>query len=168
MKTRQLINTAGIKVIKISETFRAETYDDARPNHKLKTGEIPTGTLTIGWGHTGPEAYIGNRISPTEADEILELDMGRAERTVSTSVENALTSNQFSALVSLVYNIGSEAFRKSTLLKLLNDGNYIGASEQFKRWVYDRGEKLPGLIIRREREKLLFLKCEVEDGEQSV
>jgi hypothetical protein len=65
--------------------------------------------------------------------------------------------NEFSALVSFAYNLGAEALRKSTLLRLLNAHNYAGAAGQFSRWTYAAGKQLPGLVRRRAAERALFL-----------
>ncbi|KQD16250.1 lysozyme [Acinetobacter baumannii] len=69
-----------------------------------------------------------------------------------------LTQNQFDALVSLAYNIGSGAFKGSTLLKLLNKGDYKGAADQFLVWNKAGGKVMKGLVRRREAERALFLK----------
>ncbi|RPI74763.1 MAG: lysozyme, partial [Desulfobacteraceae bacterium] len=69
-----------------------------------------------------------------------------------------LSQNQFDSLVSLVYNIGAGAFERSTLLRLLNQGDYTGAANQFCLWNKAGGKILPGLIKRRCEETLLFLK----------
>ena len=68
-----------------------------------------------------------------------------------------LTQNQFDALVSLTYNIGSGAFNNSTLLKL-NKGDYQGAADQFLVWNKADGKVMKGLVRRREAERALFLK----------
>jgi lysozyme len=68
-----------------------------------------------------------------------------------------LTENQYSAVVSLVYNIGGTNFRTSTLLRKLNKGDYDGAANEFRRWVYAKHMVLGGLVARRERERELFL-----------
>jgi lysozyme len=76
---------------------------------------------------------------------------------VSAAVTVPLNDNQFAALVSFVYNLGAGALQESTLLGLLNGGNYNGAAEQFSRFVYAGGEVLQGLVTRRNAERALFL-----------
>lgn len=73
-------------------------------------------------------------------------------------VKVPLTQNQYDALVSLVFNIGRGSFARSSLLKKLNAGDMTGAAQEFPRWVYAKGKKLPGLITRRNDEMELFLK----------
>jgi len=139
MKTNQ----AGIELIKHFEGLRLEAY--------LDTGGVPT----IGYGHTRG-VKLGDRITEPEAEQYLVEDLSDAERAVERYVTSPLNANQFSALVSFTYNLGAGQLSKSTLLRLLNDGDYQGASDQFKRWVYDDGVMLDGLVRRRETEKRLF------------
>jgi lysozyme len=68
----------------------------------------------------------------------------------------ALSQNQVDALHSFVFNIGGEAFTRSTLLRLLNQGQFESASREFSRWVYSGGVQLPGLVQRRADEEALF------------
>ncbi len=84
------------------------------------------------------------------------MDVAEAERAVEGFVSVPLRLHQFDALVSLVFNIGSTQFKRSTLLKRLNSGDYAGAAQQFNVWCYDNGKRVPGLAARRERERLLF------------
>jgi lysozyme len=76
---------------------------------------------------------------------------------VRTLVKVKLNQNQYDALVSFTFNLGVGALQKSTLLKKLNAGDYLGAAAQFPRWVYANKQKLPGLVTRRNEEKKLFL-----------
>ncbi len=73
-------------------------------------------------------------------------------------VKVPLTANQLGALTSFAYNLGSGALASSTLLKLLNAGDYAGAAAQFARWNKARGKTLAGLTKRRAAEAALFLK----------
>ena len=75
---------------------------------------------------------------------------------VDNMVTVATTPNQFAALVSLAYNIGSGALRKSTLIKKLNAGNYAGAALEFSRWNRAGGKVLLGLTNRRAEEAAMF------------
>jgi lysozyme len=75
---------------------------------------------------------------------------------VEVDIKIEVTQNQFDAMVSLAYNIGLGAFKNSTLLRQLNRGNFVGASQEFLRWNKSNGKPLLGLTRRREREKLLF------------
>lgn len=86
----------------------------------------------------------------------MQNDLKRFEQTVNDAVTVLIDQNQFDALVSLAYNIGSGAFAKSTLLKKLNAGDYKGAADQFDVWVNAGGKRMQGLVNRRAREEAVF------------
>jgi GH24 family phage-related lysozyme (muramidase) len=96
-------------------------------------------------------------ISKAQAEALLKKDLLRFEQAVRSLVKVPLNSNQFSALVSFTFNVGSGALAQSTLLSLLNQKDYQGAADQFSRWVYGDGRVLPGLVTRRNAERDLFL-----------
>lgn len=142
------INEKGKALVKRFEGLRLEAYPDPG------TGGHP---WTIGFGHTGPEVKRGLVITPGEADRLLEKDLARFE----TGVEAMLcgvptTEDEFSAMVSLAFNIGLGNFATSTLLKRHKAGNKIGAANSFLSWVFAGKKKLPGLMRRREAEKELY------------
>lgn len=109
----------------------------------------------MGYGHT---AFVkkGMRITAEEAEILLKADLQAAEAAVSRLVHVPLTQGQFDALVSFVFNLGGGRLAASTLLRRLNRKDYDGAAEQFSKWVFGGGKKLPGLIARREAERQLF------------
>jgi len=123
---------------------------------RLKAYQDSAGVWTIGYGHT-KKAYPGMVITRAEAERLLRQDLVRFERAVRDRATVPLTQNQFDALVSFSFNVGVGAFSKSTLLKRLNQKDYAGAKQEFKRWVYAGGRRLQGLVNRREREAQLFL-----------
>ena len=123
----------------------------------LKAYKCPAGVWTIGYGHTAG-VKKGQTITKTEAENYLKQDLNKYELTVNNLVNVPLNQNQFDALVSFCYNLGAGNLKSSTLLKLLNKEDYIGAAEQFDRWVYAGGKKLSGLVKRRAAEKELFKK----------
>ena len=123
---------------------------------RLKAYKCPRGVWTIGYGHTN-NVRPDDVITQDEAEELLKRDLKVHEDNVKRVVKIALTQNQFDALVSFEYNVGYGAFANSTLLKLLNAGNYNGASKQFERWVYAGDRVLEGLVKRRKAERELFL-----------
>ena len=166
----QKINAAGLSLIKGHETLVTFTYDDAVYPPKPFRGGKPKGTLTIGYGHTGPDVKPGMRITDEEADRLLSEDIGVAERAVASKVKVPLSNDQFSALVSLVFNIGVAKFGTSTLLKRLNAGDYVGAADQFLVWdkttIAGKKVQSKGLAKRRPIERDLFLRgtSTVPDG----
>jgi GH24 family phage-related lysozyme (muramidase) len=100
------------------------------------------GVWTIGCGHTGDDVYLGLTISQTQAEELLREDLEKFESYIEDAVEVEIDDNQFSALVCFCFNVspGTEGFGGSTLLKLLNDGDYQGAANQFPVWNKVNGE----------------------------
>ena len=91
-----------------------------------------------------------------QGEELLVDDMSQAQIAVMTSVDVELTDGQYAALCDFVYNVGSGNFRRSTLRKVINAGEFERVSYQFMRWVKAGGRELPGLVTRREREADLF------------
>lgn len=113
------------------------------------------GVWTIGYGHTGG-VQPGDTRTHDEAMQDLADDVARAVRAVNT-IQVPLTQNQYDALVSLAYNIGNNAFLASTLVGLLNSGDYAGAANQFPRWNKAGGAVIQGLVNRRAAERETFL-----------
>lgn len=121
----------------------------------------PAGKWTVGYGWTQPvdgrPVQRGMKISQAQAERLLRCGVVQYEQAVSRVVRVPLTQNQFDALVSLAYNIGPLAFSTSTLVRMLNAGNYAGAADQFLRWNKSGKKILPGLVARRGAERELFL-----------
>ncbi len=149
VKPRVKINQAGIELIKGFESLALKPYYDL------------AGHLTIGWGHKVLPGEHFTIISKTEADNILLDDLAKAEKQTDALLKVKLNENQYAAIISFVFNLGSGAFSGSTLRKYLNAGDFKAAAGQFHRWVYAGAAgskvKYKGLIIRREAEKKLFL-----------
>ena len=127
----------------------------------LKPYLCPARIPTIGYGSTiypdGTKVTMRDApITKERAEEILKFVLTTFERAVNKLVTVPINQNQFDALVSFAYNVGGVHLADSTLLKMLNKGDYAGASEQFGRWVKAGGKTLPGLVARRESEKELF------------
>lgn len=122
----------------------------------LKAYKCPAGVWTIGYGHTGG-VKEGQTINHAQAVVMLQTDLTSYEMAVNTNVKVAINQNQFDALVSFAFNCGNNALRTSVLLKLLNQGDYIAAANQFDLWVNGGGKRLSGLVRRRAAEKALFL-----------
>lgn len=140
----------GMSLLEQFEGLRLEAYLDS------------AGIATIGWGSikypNGNKVKLGDKITKAQAKEYKLHDLKEFESTVNTSVKVHLTQNQYDALVSISYNIGSNAFKNSTLLKKLNSGDYKGAAEQFLVWNKVNSKRVQGLVNRREAERNLFLK----------
>lgn len=115
----------------------------------------PNDVWTIAWGHTHG-VYEGMTCTLEQAQAWFVQDMAWAQSAVLGGVMVPLNQNQFDALVSFTENEGATSFEESTLLRLLNAGNYSAAAAQFSRWVYQRGQILSGLVTRRQQEAALF------------
>ncbi len=138
------VNQAGIELIKHFEGCFLKPY------------LCPAGVLTVGYGHTGPDVIKGKSITAKEAEELLKKDLLKFSKAISERVKVSTNDNQFSALVSLTYNIGLGNLYMSTLLKLLNRGDYVGAGNEFLKWNRANGKVLVGLTKRREAERILY------------
>lgn len=137
------ISKAGLDLIKQFEGLYLKAY------------RCPAGVPTIGYGHTAGVA-MGQVITQQQADDYLRRDVRQFERAVERQVSVPLTQGQFDALVSFAFNLGEGALAQSTLLRLLNAGDYAGAAAQFDRWNKAGGRVLPGLVRRRAAERALF------------
>ncbi len=113
------------------------------------------GVLTIGYGHT-EGVKEDDLVTQQEADKLLEKDIKIFEEIVLDAVEMPLSQHQFDALVSWTFNLGGGNLNASTMLKVLNKGDYENVPAQIKRWNKAGGKVLEGLIRRREAEALLF------------
>ncbi len=138
-----------LKIIREFEGFKSKPY------------LCPAGIPTIGYGSTryanGTAVKLSDPpITEGQADEIMHATLGQYVDAVSRYVTASINQNQFDALVDFAYNAGAQNLRTSTLLKLLNMGDYAGAAAQFDVWVNGGGKKLPGLVRRRAAERGLF------------
>ena len=138
------VSQAGLELIKEFEGFRSNAYRDS------------VGVATIGYGHT-KGVRMGDVITRAQGEAFLLGDTQDAQEAVERLVTVPLTQNQYDALVSFTFNLGSGNLASSTLLKKLNDGDYPGAADEFPRWVHAGGKKLEGLVRRRNAERRLFL-----------
>jgi lysozyme len=123
---------------------------------ELKAYQDSVGVWTIGYGHTGTDVVPGLRISEDQASILLAADVAWAVTCVNKSVKSAINQNQFDALVDFTFNLGCANLGSSTLLRLLNAGDFAGAAAQFIRWNKAGGKVLTGLTRRRQAEAMLF------------
>jgi lysozyme len=145
------LNKAGLDLIKSFEGL------------KLKPYLCPAGIPTIGYGSTvyedGRKVSLKDlEITEEKASELLEAHVKKDIPSVSKLILVPLNDNEFSAIVSFVYNVGVNAFAKSTMLKLINaKADKLAIADQLLRWNKAGGKELPGLTRRRQAEKALFL-----------
>lgn len=141
-------NDKGLALIKSFESCRLKAYPDPA------TGGDP---WTIGWGSTGPDIKKGVIWTQQEADCRLLSDIDKFAESIKSLLKVTLTDNQFSALVSLAYNIGIGNLKKSSLLAKINKNELTDAAERFLLWNKANGVVMNGLTRRRKAERDLFL-----------
>jgi lysozyme len=162
-------NDDGIELIKHFESL----HDGDLTLIGIQPKKDPIGIWTIAYGHAlidpvtkrflkgdadKAAAYkVMTDLTLQQAEDLLQSDLITFEKHVDSYVKVPLTENQFSALVSFTFNVGSGNLKSSTLLRLLNTGMYDLASKEFIRWNKGEGKVLRGLTLRREAEAKLFL-----------
>jgi lysozyme len=148
MKARYQATRAAIDLIKRFEGFRA------------KAAELPGARWTIGYGHT-KSARPGAVISEADADALLIYDVAAVTAAINQWVFSPLTQHQFDALTAFVFNIGLPNFRRSSVLRRLNEGSYLQAACAMEMWrtADFEGERIviDALVRRRSAEMALFL-----------
>ena len=148
MNPRHKISPAGIELIKSFEGYRR------------RAAQLPDGRWTIGYGHT-KSAREGAEVSEADATALLLYDLMAVTSAVNDLSFTPLTQNQFDALVCFAFNVGVETFRKSTVLRRVNEGSMLQAACSFEMWrkAEFEGERIvvDALVRRRSAEKALFL-----------
>lgn len=144
------INKATVDLVKEFEGFRAKAY------------KCPAGVWTIGYGTTasagvGVTPKDGMTITKSDAEAYLQAALDKFADQIAPSITAPTNSNEFGAFVSLAYNIGPGAFKKSSALRLFNAGDKEGAAKAILMWNKAGGKVLKGLTRRREAERKLFL-----------
>jgi len=137
-----------VDLVKQSEGFSAHPYRDS------------AGYGTVGYGHkivAGEDFEDGLTVS--EAETLMREDLDKAAHAVNELVKVPLTQGQFDALADFTFNLGGANLRNSTLLRKLNSGYADEVPAELLRWIYAGGEKLSGLIVRRQREVDLWRKA---------
>jgi lysozyme len=120
--------------------------------HLLTRSERTSGKMII----QGQALDYRDGLTEQQCWDLLDQDLDGVEKTVNEAVTVPLNQNQFDALVSFAFNVGNGAFRGSTLLKLLNQGQYDQVPAQLERWNKDNGNVVQGLVNRRAKEIALW------------
>jgi lysozyme len=143
------LSDAGLNLIKRFEGFRAHTYFDLAD------------LATIGYGHKlQPGELFPDGITEPLAAKLLANDVRAAELAVERLVRIPLSQPQFDALVDFVFNLGAGRLQRSTLLRMLNAGDYASASGQLLLWDHAADKEILGLKTRREAEFALWTSAE--------
>ena len=143
------LSQKGVDFIKSHEALRLKAYQDSK------------GKWTIGWGHT-KGVKPGDEITRAQAEQFIRDDFEWVERTLNADLVTGrdkplVTQNEFDALCSLVFNIGSDAYLESTVRRKIKQGDKMAAARAFKLWVYSNHKFIQGLANRRADEVRLFL-----------
>ena len=143
------LSQKGVDFIKSHEALRLKAYQDSK------------GKWTIGWGHT-KGVKPGDEITRAQAEQFIRDDFEWVERTLNADLVTGrdkplVTQNEFDALCSLVFNIGSQAYLDSTVRRKIKQGDKMAAARAFKMWVYSDHKFVQGLANRRRDETRLFL-----------
>ncbi|KOC23941.1 glycosyl hydrolase [Comamonas testosteroni] len=120
----------------------------------LRSYRDPVNVLTSCTGHTGPELRDGQTFTREQCEEMLYKDLAKHADALSC-VRAPLTDGQRAAFVSFAFNVGDDAFCRSTLVRKANAGDIEGACAELSRWTYAGGKQLPGLVKRRAAERQL-------------
>lgn len=155
----QRISSQGLAWLKAVERLSTAPYDDqtGRPVQTWVPG------ATIGYGHLIPEAdwpRFRDGIDAEAAESLLAADLGPFERSVAQAVTVPLAPHQFDALVALAFNIGTGAFSRSSVLRLVNDPEaktgYASLESAWKAWNKSQGKRMQGLVNRRAAEWTMY------------
>lgn len=145
MYEQKTCNAAGIALIRRRESLSLIAYQDT------------AGIWTQGWGHTDGITANSAPITAEKAEEWFLHDVAIREKAIDTLVRYEIGNNQFSALVSFIYNIGVHNFERSSALTLLNAGDFDQVPDHMRLWNKDHSGKVQnGLIARREEEIVLW------------
>lgn len=148
MKPRHQVSRAAIELIKTFEGYRQ------------KAAQLPDGRWTIGYGHT-LTARQGAEVSEADAEALLMYDLIAVAHAVNEHSYTPLIQNQFDALCCFAFNVGVDNFRRSSVLRRVNEGQLLQAACAMEMWrkADFEGERIviDALVRRRAAEKTLFL-----------
>jgi lysozyme len=148
MKPRHQVSKAAVGLIKTFEGYRG------------KAAQLPDGRWTIGFGHT-LTAREGAQVSEQDAEALLLYDLIGIAHAVNEQTFTPLTQNQFDALCCFAFNVGLDNFKRSSVLRRVNEGSLLQAACAMEMWrkADFEGERIvvDALVRRRSAEKTLFL-----------
>ncbi|MCP4588380.1 lysozyme [Pseudoalteromonas sp.] len=116
----------------------------------------PVGIETACYGHT-KTAVAGKEYTEDECLNLLAQDLAEHNSLLMSAVNVELSQGEHVAYLSFHYNVGSGNFRRSSLLRYLNEDQRLRACDELPRWVYAKGRKLVGLVVRREQERKMCI-----------
>jgi len=148
----------GLELLKLWEGFELNVYKDSAGlptigvGHLITKSEQASGDITI----SGVPVPYADGLTDDQVLDLLSQDVRPCEQTVNNGVKVALNQDQVDALVSFTFNVGGGNFNSSTLLKVLNQGQYDQVPDQLRRWNKAGGKVVQGLVNRRENEIKLW------------
>ncbi len=145
-----MVNSETLKLIQDFEGLRLEAYPDP--------GSVDGNPWTIGYGHTGPDVVQGMKITKEKATAFLKEDLKESEDIIEELVTAELNENQYGALVSFVFNIGKKLFKKSSVLRYINEGRLAEVPGRMALYRMNDGKVMNGLVRRRSAEGTLWMK----------
>lgn len=143
------------KAIQKAGQWNAYLYRGWEPTTAIKA--LSGSPWTIGYGSTGADIGPNTVWTSEQVKFRYQVQSASFMDQVTAAVNVPISPMQLAMLTSLAYNAGINGFRSSTLLRLLNAGDYIGAADQFPRWNKAQGKVMPGLVARRAAERAAFL-----------
>ena len=156
MTPAQRRTAAGVTVVAASlMSFVALWEGDERTAY---ADRLAYNVPTVCNGHTGPDVKVGDVWTKAQCDAILIKNLEKHGTGLLKCVKVPLNQNQFDALSSWTFNVGVGAACGSTLVKLLNQGQYTNACNQLPKWNKAGGREVRGLTNRRMAERDLCLK----------
>lgn len=149
MKVRYAVTALSVSLAGILSIANFEGYAD-----KVMI-PVPGDVATGGFGHADNRLPVGQYVDEAQAVALLKDDIEKHRAYLVECVKVPLSQSEFDAYLSFAFNVGGNAFCNSTLVKKLNSGDYQGACEGLKAWVYSGGVKYKGLETRRNIERLM-------------
>ncbi len=140
-----MIGPEGLELIKSFEGFSSTVY------------LCPANIKSIAYGHVILPNEKFTTITKEQAETILKKDLAEAIEQVNKLIDAPLTLNQFSALVSFVFNLGYKALATSTLRGVVNANDHLNVPAELIKWRNAAGKPLKGLLLRRLAEASLYL-----------
>lgn len=154
------LSKQGIELLKQLEGVQLRVYNDVAGYPTIGIGHLITKAERSSGKIRSSHGFVSIRenrhITTEQAEQILAADLVPYEETMSRYFNRGFKQNQFDALVIFAFNVGIDAFVKSTLFSKHLAGDTAGAAEQFGRWVYAGGKKIRGLETRRAIEARLY------------
>lgn len=138
----------GLQLTESFESCRLSAYQDSG------------GKWTIGWGTTyypnGKPVQRGDTITQLQADSYIIQKYDDISYFLNRLLLVSVTQQEFDALCDFIYNVGTENFAHSSLLRYINSSNFTEAANEFDKWDHVNGKEVAGLLRRRQAETQEF------------